>query len=117
MQEFLSLYAHYLTHGFGRDLYDLAVVAYKTVDLVLNVGKLRVHGGGKTLLVSGTYLPAVEPAQRLGQRLYRLKSAIAEVGLTEVVFVALVVVAAELAQQHGTPQFILTVNVFLEVNV
>ena len=67
--------------------------------------------------MSGTYLPAVEPAQRLGQRLYRLKSAIAEVGLTEAVFVAVVVVAAELAQQHGTPQFILTVNVFLEVNV
>ena len=99
----MSLYAHYLTHGFGSDLYDLTVVAYKTVDLVLNVGKLRVHGGGKTLLVSGTYLPAVEPAQRLGQRLYRLKSAVADVGLPEVASTSRTSVAIRAASNCPQP--------------
>ena len=48
------MHFYYFTHSLGSNFYDLAVISDKPVYLVLNIGELGVHCGGKPLLICGT---------------------------------------------------------------
>ena len=108
---------HRLPRLLGRQLAHPAVVGQQVVDLVLDVGHLRVDARGKSPPHGGRDLLGIEAAQRCEQRVLVRAAAVAEILLVEAVALDPQRIAAEFAQNHGAPAPVGPEAVGLEIDV